>query len=118
MQSKKNARNTWVRSYIRNGVSGDWFKQNVTLVHGLVEGGGLRKGRKYMEPIGFPETSVSTYQSTLCNFPEERRSHLYRGGSGCVGALHSGYFEWLKNTKTRTQKQNKDTTVHCLRITQ
>ena len=33
-----------------------------------------------MEPIGCPETSVWKYQSTLRNIPEERRSHLRRGG--------------------------------------
>jgi len=30
---------------------------------------------------GCPETSVSNYQSTLSNIPEERRSHLHRDGS-------------------------------------
>jgi hypothetical protein len=34
-----------------------------------------------MGPIGCPETSVQNYHSTLCNIPEERRSHLNRGGS-------------------------------------
>jgi len=34
-----------------------------------------------MGPIVFPETSVTNYQSTLRNIPEERRSHLHRGGS-------------------------------------
>ena len=34
-----------------------------------------------MGPIGCPETSVNTYQSALCDNPEERRSHLHRGGS-------------------------------------
>ena len=34
-----------------------------------------------MGPIGFPETSVQKYQSTLRNTPEERRSHQYRCGS-------------------------------------
>ena len=33
-----------------------------------------------MEPTGCPETSVTNYYSTLCNIPEERRSHLRRGG--------------------------------------
>jgi hypothetical protein len=31
--------------------------------------------------IGFPETSVQNYHYTLRNIPEERRSHLHRGGS-------------------------------------
>ena len=43
-QFKKNVRNTWVRSYIGNGVGAYWFTENVTLVHGLVEGGGLGRG--------------------------------------------------------------------------
>jgi hypothetical protein len=32
-------------------------------------------------PICCTETSVSNYHRTLCNIPEERRSHLLRGGS-------------------------------------
>jgi hypothetical protein len=32
-------------------------------------------------PIGCPETSVRNYQYILCNSPEERRSHLQRGGN-------------------------------------
>jgi len=34
-----------------------------------------------MGPIGFPETSVRNYHSTLREIPKELRSHLYRGGS-------------------------------------
>jgi hypothetical protein len=34
-----------------------------------------------MGPIGFTETSVENYHSTLRNIPEERRSQLHRGGS-------------------------------------
>jgi len=34
-----------------------------------------------MELIGCPETSVNNYQSTRRNIQEERRSHLFRGGS-------------------------------------
>jgi len=36
----------------------------------------LKKG-----PIGCPETSVRNYHHSLRNSPEERRSHLLRGGS-------------------------------------
>lgn len=32
-QSKKKARNTYVFSYIGNGVGGDWFSANVTLAN-------------------------------------------------------------------------------------
>jgi hypothetical protein len=34
-----------------------------------------------MGPIGCPETSVRNYYYTLRNRPEERSSHLFRGGS-------------------------------------
>ena len=34
-----------------------------------------------MGPIGCPETSATDYQSTLRKTPEERRSHIHRGGS-------------------------------------
>ena len=34
-----------------------------------------------MGPIGCPETSVRSYQSTLRKIPEESRYHLHRGGS-------------------------------------
>jgi hypothetical protein len=34
-----------------------------------------------MEPTGCPETSVRNYRHTLRNNPEERSSHLLRGGS-------------------------------------
>jgi hypothetical protein len=34
-----------------------------------------------MGPIGFPETAVENYHSTLSNIPEERKSHLHSGGS-------------------------------------
>jgi len=34
-----------------------------------------------MWPLDCPETSVRNYHSTLRNIPEERRSHLHRGGS-------------------------------------
>jgi hypothetical protein len=34
-----------------------------------------------MGPIGCPETSITYYHSTLCNIPEEQRSHLHPGES-------------------------------------
>jgi hypothetical protein len=34
-----------------------------------------------MGPIGYPETSVQSYHSTLRNIPDERRCRLHRGGS-------------------------------------
>jgi hypothetical protein len=42
-----------------------------------------------MGPIGCPETSVQNYHSTLHNIPEERRSHLHRGGSLKTRMFHS-----------------------------
>jgi len=34
-----------------------------------------------MGPLGCPETSITNYQSTLRNIPEERKSDLRCGGS-------------------------------------
>jgi len=34
-----------------------------------------------MGPIGCPETSVTNYQCTLCNIPEEGRPYVHHGGS-------------------------------------
>jgi hypothetical protein len=34
-----------------------------------------------MGPIGYPETSVHNYYSTLRNIPEERKPDLHRDGS-------------------------------------
>jgi len=31
--------------------------------------------------MGYPETSAANYQSTLLKIPEQRRSHLHRGGN-------------------------------------
>jgi hypothetical protein len=42
-----------------------------------------------MEPIRCPETSVTNYQRTPRNIPEELRPQLYRGGS-----LKSHKSEW------------------------
>jgi hypothetical protein len=33
------------------------------------------------DPIGYPETSLTNYQSTLSKIPEKRRSHSHRSGS-------------------------------------
>jgi len=43
-----------------------------------------------MRQGGCPETSVTNYQSTLCNIPEERASHLHRSGN-----LESRAFIWF-----------------------
>jgi len=40
-----------------------------------------QKRSKKMTPIGLPETSVRNYHYSLRNDPEERSSHLLRGGS-------------------------------------
>ena len=34
-----------------------------------------------MGPTGYPETSIRNYDTTLRNIPDERTSHLHRGGS-------------------------------------
>ena len=33
-----------------------------------------------MGPLGYPETSVNSYQYTLLNISEEQRFHVHRGG--------------------------------------
>ena len=38
----------------------------------------VKHSKKKMGPIGSPGKSVTNYQSTLRNIPEERRSHLHR----------------------------------------
>ena len=38
-------------------------------------------GPPQMGPIGWPETSVGNHHSTLRNIPDERSSHVRRGGS-------------------------------------
>jgi hypothetical protein len=54
--------------------SGEW--QSVTDVWNSLLGPALEVG-----PTGCAETSLTNYQSTLHNIPEERRPHLRRGGS-------------------------------------
>jgi hypothetical protein len=43
--------------------------------------GGQAAGPLKMEPICFPETSVTLYQCMLCNIPEEKIFYLHGGGS-------------------------------------
>ena len=47
-----------------------------------------------MGPIGFPETSVQNYHSTLCNIPEARRSQLLSGGSMSSRVVSCLYFQF------------------------
>jgi hypothetical protein len=51
-----------------------------------------------MGPIGCPETSVKNYQYTLLYIPEERRSHLLRGGSLKLGLIQDclGKGGWIQ----------------------
>jgi hypothetical protein len=55
-----------------------------------------------MGPTGCHETSVTYYQSTLRNIPEERRSRLHRGGSlkSCISCLHSFRLIWFPTATT------------------
>jgi len=50
-----------------------------------------------MGPIGFPEPSITNYQSTLINIPEERRPHLHRGGSFKSGICNLSTISSNKN---------------------
>ena len=87
---QKNAGNTPVRSYIGNAVGVDWLSENVMLanrISGAWSRG--RRGRKSSCLRGCFEMSVTNYQSTLCNIPEERISHLH-----CGGGLESRITVW------------------------
>jgi hypothetical protein len=53
-----------------------------------------------MGPIGFPETSVTNYQYTLRNIPEERRSHwsLLTGRHACADKnklVNNSWWKWI-----------------------
>jgi hypothetical protein len=58
-----------------------------------------------MGPIGCPETSVANYQSTLRNFPEQRRSHSHRGGR-LKSCTKSPAQQEQQEMTTRTRKKN------------
>ena len=54
------------------------FRDNLT-----VQSSGVKNPKREplkMGPIGRPETSVSNHHYSLCKSPEERSSHLIRGG--------------------------------------
>ena len=82
-------------------MGGDWFTENVTLVHGLLEGAGLGrvKERKEVHGTGRPYRNVGVnYRYTLRNVPGERGSHVHvvtsqscrvRVGP-CIACLYSG----------------------------
>jgi len=66
-----------------------------------------------MEPISCPETSVTDYQLTLRNIPEERRLHLHRGWSLKlrIPILHSNgdylfdrQYKWKQTRISHTHK--------------
>jgi hypothetical protein len=62
-QSKENAGNTEVRSYIGNGMGGDWLSGNVKIANRVGERrGGGRRGRKSKVTRSF-ETPGAMYQS-------------------------------------------------------
>jgi hypothetical protein len=62
---------------MENGVGGDWFTENMTLVHGLVEDGGLRRGKEREDVHGtyrlYRNVGVN-YRYTLRSVPGARRS--------------------------------------------
>jgi hypothetical protein len=59
-----------------------------------------------MEPIRCPETSVNNYHTTPRDVPEERVSHLHRGGSlksrmeGLFWCSRSSILRWCSNLRT------------------
>jgi len=76
-------------SYIENGVGGDWFTENVTLFHGLVESAGLGRGKERKKVYGtdrmYRNVGVN-YRYMLRNVPGERRFqvHFVTSQSCCV----------------------------------
>jgi len=66
--------------YIENGVGGDWFTENVTLVYGLVEGAGLGRGKEREEVHRtdrlYRNVGVN-YRCTLRNVPAEQRFQVH-----------------------------------------
>jgi len=69
-----------------------------------------------MRLTGSPETSVANNQYTMCEIPEERRSHLQRGGSlksrhlqfTYKNSSNNSFFLWrtLAYTALRTKQEN------------
>jgi hypothetical protein len=53
-------------------------------------------GPIFKGPISCPETSVTNHHSTLRKIPEERSSHLHRGGNL---KSRKGRLKYLGNTK-------------------
>jgi len=47
-----------------------------------------------MAPTGCPETSLTNYQSTLRNIPEEQISHLHPDGSLYCGRCMLKGWQW------------------------
>ena len=50
-------------------------------VGSILKGQAVQEDCLRMGTIGYPETSITNYQSTLFNMPEDRRSHFHRSGS-------------------------------------
>jgi hypothetical protein len=72
----------------------------------------LQGSRSPTGRISCPETSVHNYHATLCNIPEERKSHLNRGGS-LKWRMRTGRFAAeIVNYRCRLRKQS---TVGCRR---
>ena len=62
----------------------DWYlvtDLSVQLMGPIFRGRAVLVRRLKMKAISCAETSVTSYQSTLRNITEERKSHLYRDGS-------------------------------------
>ena len=57
------------------------FRDNLSVLSSRLKQASYTYWPLKMGPIGFPETSVKDYNSTLRNIPEEWRSHQHRGGN-------------------------------------
>ena len=59
----------------------DSYRRFGTTYGSHLQGSSSNLGCLKMGPIGCPETSVTKYQATLCNIPEERRSEVHGAAS-------------------------------------
>jgi hypothetical protein len=67
-----------------------------------------------MGPIGCPETSIRNYHYSLRDNPEERISHLLRGGSLNHGSLHVSYFSQSITRTIKSREMRWSGQVSCV----
>jgi len=90
----------WNNTWRRSAVSCWHFEKSVFYPQAIAWP--LKKG-----PIDYTETSLTKYQSTLRNTPEDWRSHLHRGGN-----LESRTWHCLNNTASHCSPSPMISTIH------